>query len=427
LSSAFEKNSTVNDAFYSLEKKARLLHIKPVIIMSLLCICLAGGGCASSRSFDSSLNSIANPFRFSTVTWEAETVGNSISNWLFHRNQSPANGIQAVNDYFSLVDRIKDLKSRIAAANAGTGKDDITPLKSELDLVEKERALLECPVAGVIASQINETLNQQGIYNPVIGCRWRFPPLSFRLEKLPYLLVVSPRERIETIRTITLRPDITPEQIAEIEAGVDKLGVSSLVVDLGGYGGTYPAIVLNEADIHFTLDTAVHEWAHQYLAFTPLGFRYVLDLIGIARNYEIATINETAVSVVSTEIGKAVCERYYTGCASHKKTDGAGFYFNGEMRDIRRAVDTLLAQGQIEQAEQFMEQKRQELATHGYYIRKLNQAYFAFNGTYADQPSSISPIGAELKELRARSSSLKAFLDTVAAFTSRQDLEASIK
>jgi len=74
-----------------------------------------------------------------------------------------------------------------------------------------------------------------------------------------------------------------------------------------------------------------------------------------------------------------------------------------------------------------MEQKRQYLASKGYYIRKLNQAYFAFYGTYADRPTSISPIGIELKELRSQSASLKDFLETVAAMTSRQELIDSLE
>ncbi len=97
------------------------------------------------------------------------------------------------------------------------------------------------------------------------------------------------------------------------------------------------------------------------------------------------------------------------------------------MREIRRAVDNYLARGEIEQAEEFMEQKRQFLAAKGYHIRKLNQAYFAFHGTYADSPTSISPIGVELKELRSQSTSLKDFLETVAAMISRQDLADRVK
>ena len=131
--------------------------------------------------------------------------------------------------------------------------------------------------------------------------------------------------------------------------------------------------------------------------------------------------------MVSKEIGAIVSQKYYSGYENSIQQPEPEFDFNQEMREIRRTVDTYLAQGEITQAEEFMEQKRQYLVSMGYPIRKLNQAYFAFYGTYADSPTSISPIGAELKMLREQSASLKDFLDTVAAMTSREDLMARIK
>jgi len=134
--------------------------------------------------------------------------------------------------------------------------------------------------------------------------------------------------------------------------------------------------------------------------------------------------------MVSKEIGAMVYEKYYSqyeGGDNQSQEAETEFDFNREMREIRRAVDTYLAQGEIEQAEEFMEEKRRFLASKGYYIRKLNQAYFAFHGTYADRPTSISPIGQELKQLRSQSASLKDFLDAVAGMASRQDLINSIE
>ena len=49
-----------------------------------------------------------------------------------------------------------------------------------------------------------------------------------------------------------------------------------------------------------------------------------------------------------------------------------------------------------------MESRRVELLDHGYQIRKINQAYFAFHGTYAESPSSTSPIARYLWDLRAQ-------------------------
>ncbi len=70
-----------------------------------------------------------------------------------------------------------------------------------------------------------------------------------------------------------------------------------------------------------------------------------------------------------------------------------------------------------------MDAQRQYLADNGYYIRKLNQAYFAFYGTYGDSPTSASPIGRELDTLRGQSASLKDFLDKVASMTSVANLD----
>ncbi|MFC2072274.1 hypothetical protein ACFLUU_06145, partial [Chloroflexota bacterium] len=287
---------------------------------------------------------------------------------------------------------------------------------------EERRNSLEDTVERILESQIEEILIEQDIYG--------FPPVNIKLGTPPRLLVVSPRDKIESMREITLQYNVSLEEIEAIETKVDELGVSSLVVKLGGYGGVYPSFVTNSASLRFTIETAVEEWIHQYLAFKPLGFRYVLDLIGLTRNYDIATMNETVASMVSQEISSILCGKYYAqqkeGVDQNQGAE-SGFDFNREMREIRMAVDAYLTRGEIELAEEFMEQKRQYLALKGHHIRKLNQAYFAWHGTYADEPTSVSPIGTELRELRNQSVSLKDFLDTVAEMASRQDLKESIK
>ena len=80
--------------------------------------------------------------------------------------------------------------------------------------------------------------------------------------------------------------------------------------------------------------------------------------------------------------------------------------FRKEMHDLRVQVDALLGQGKVQDAETLMEDRRKFLAENGYFIRKINQAYFAFNGLYADTPASVSPIGTKMAELRKDSPSL---------------------
>ncbi len=68
-----------------------------------------------------------------------------------------------------------------------------------------------------------------------------------------------------------------------------------------------------------------------------------------------------------------------------------------------------------------MEIERLKLVEKGYNLRKLNQAYFAFHGSYALSPASIDPIGPQLRQLRAVTPSLKNFLDGVGRLNSYDD------
>ena len=387
-----------------------------------LFFCLFSAGCVSAGDFDYRLDSIVKPYSFSIMGWELENISGAIGQSGRDGEAGVTGGPEQVRQYFSLVEQIKTLEAEIEAVTDSGEEGELVALEAELGGLKRQKVALRGVVEAVLAGQIREALSGQGIS--------KFPPLNFRLDKPPRLLVVSPRDRIESIREICLRQELSLEEAEDIEARVDELGVSSLVLELGGLGATYPSFVADDASLRFTIDTAAEEWLHQYLVFRPLGFRYLLDLTGISRDYEIATMNETVASMVSKEIGAIVYEKYYsqdeTGEGSQPPA-GPEFDFNREMREIRRAVDRYLARGEVEEAEEFMESKREYLVSEGYRIRKLNQAYFAFHGTYADSPTSVSPIGLEMKELRSRSASLKDFLDTAAGMTCRQDLIASLE
>jgi hypothetical protein len=96
------------------------------------------------------------------------------------------------------------------------------------------------------------------------------------------------------------------------------------------------------------------------------------------------------------------------------------------MHSTRVRVDELLAQGKVGEAEQYMEERRLMFWDHGYVIRKLNQAYFAFYGSYADVPvgpAGEDPVGAAVRELRAQSETLAEFLNRMAGLTSFDGLQ----
>ncbi|MEE8347657.1 MAG: hypothetical protein V3S20_09940, partial [Dehalococcoidia bacterium] len=99
------------------------------------------------------------------------------------------------------------------------------------------------------------------------------------------------------------------------------------------------------------------------------------------------------------------------------------FDFRAEMRALRLQVEELLAQGRVAQAERLMQEKRDEFEANGVYIRRINQAYFAFQGSYADTASSIDPIGPKLQRLRERTGSAVEFVRLVRSLTSEADLD----
>jgi len=135
-------------------------------------------------------------------------------------------------------------------------------------------------------------------------------------------------------------------------------------------------------------------------------------------------VNETLADIFGREVGlraysditgeKFVAptrpETAFRKLTPPESPDGAGapgdaaapdvFSFNRFMAETRTRTDELLAGGFITGAETYMESRRLELLDRGYRIRKINQAYFAFNGTYAESPSSTSPIARYLWDLR---------------------------
>lgn len=264
----------------------------------------------------------------------------------------------------------------------------------------------------IIAKQIEEVLVGEGFF--------LFPMVSFSITPLPGFLVISPKNEIRREKEIHVIPDLSDTKKEEIEAKVDALGVSSFITDLSGTS-TFPIIVSNGASLRETIEIVVHEWVHQYLFFRPLGFRYALHFLGW-KNDDIATINEAAADIVEEEIGEIIYNRYYLSFENQneKTASVSTFDFRSKMRKIRQDVDGLLLLGKIEEAEKYMEEQRLYINSHGFNIRKLNQAYFAFNGTY---PSiSVNPLTERVKDVREKSTSLKGFLDEIGKIWKAEEL-----
>jgi hypothetical protein len=262
------------------------------------------------------------------------------------------------------------------------------------------------------------------------------PPVLYHITPLPYALIVSPRDKIEQEVNISLVPGMTLEERVGIEENVAKnLDKSALVVGIGGVG-VYPTMVMSTTDLNWLVEVVSHEWTHNFLTLRPLGIHY-------DSSPELRTINETTANIAGKEIGREVIRRYYperlppeeipqpeqsTSPAPQATPEPDRFDFRKEMRITRLQVDDLLAKGQIDQAEAYMEVRRKFFWDNGYLIRKLNQAYFAFYGAYNDQPGGAGeagqdPVGPAVQALRQHSRSLADFLNRISWITSFDGLK----
>ncbi len=256
------------------------------------------------------------------------------------------------------------------------------------ELAPLAEAILQDQVSQVLAEIGLTTLGQ-----PV-------PNVWYHSTPLPMALIVSPRDHIEQIANISVETDLTVDEQVALENRLDAgLNTSSLVVPIGGVG-VYPTMVMRSTDMNWMLSTVAHEWIHNYLTLRPLGFLY-------NGSPELRTMNETTASIAGNEIGRLIIERFYPeliadspltlslisapfDLSAPKDFTYDTFDFRAQMNETRVTTDALLADGKIEEAEAYMEARRLIFLQNGYLIRKLNQAYFAFHGAYADSPGGAA-------------------------------------
>ncbi len=195
------------------------------------------------------------------------------------------------------------------------------------------------------------------------------PPVGIHITPLPYVLIASLRERIAVIYQAELVPGLTADRADALEDQMDRsLNVSSLVTPIGGMSA-WPAMVLEFPSLEWWTEVAAHEWTHHYLNFFPLGWEY-------GENWEVRVINETVASLVGWEIARRTLVQYYPDLAPSEEPwaeeeegetstppppppEPGAADFNREMYETRIRVGALLLQGRIEEAEQYMERRRQ--------------------------------------------------------------------
>jgi hypothetical protein len=379
---------------------------------------------------------LARDYQFDYVSWELSAIGVKMVQTLYgvHPYMTEEDRSQYVRRYMADLSRAQQLEAQISAIYASEGigeaEADTAARRNERDALRADLLERQPLVEAILEGQVAAVLIDQGFgfYDQII------PPVSAHFTQVPNLLVVSPRDQIRFDVSLNLVSMPVDAQIALEDRIEDELDVAALTVPLGGIA-LYPAMILETSSISYALEVIAHEWLHHYLLAFPLGFQY--DFGGETR-----IINETTASLFGREIGPMVLRRYYPDLAppppvpvapSPAETETSTpvvpepprFNFGREMNETRLQVDALLAEGRVEEAEQYMEERRQLFVANGYVMRKLNQAFFAFYGGYqsgSPGEGGSDPIGPAVQGIRNATPNVHTWIQQMRGITTRDQL-----
>ena len=321
-----------------------------------------------------------------------------------------------------------DLKSALARGDATA----ISIAESQIDALIAERNRIRDAVEELLEAAISTELIKLGLHQ---NGEFIWPPVDFRIDDTPHVFVTSPRDEIQRDSVRLLRPDLTEQDKQQMEDHVfESADLSSVVLPTGGLA-SFPNLVPSDYSLQSLLEVSAHEWLHAYLLFHPLGRAYW-------SNGDMTSLNETLASRFGQEVGRTVynqltgedvkvLEPPYTphddsneDDPSEDNEDENGTKTSSEefdpreyLHDTRLQTEQLLEQGKIQEAETYMEDRRQTLVENGHNIRKINQAYFAFHGTYADSPSSTSNLATHIWKLRQQTANVGQLVKTLQTIT----------
>jgi hypothetical protein len=393
-------------------------------IILLMMAMLFGGSVVSPGDQSERVRAFTRAIEFDYVSWTMDALGIKLGQIVLGtagylpenaRSNTVLEALDLINQIHLVEGKLNDIYADPDITDHEAASAEV---KLQLAALKDKRAKLEPLAEAILQEQVNEIATEAGL---TLGGQ-AIPPVLYHTTPPPDGLIISPRNVIQQIQDISISPGITVDQMDELENKVDQaLNVSSLVVGIGGIG-LYPTMVMETTDINGLAEVVSHEWVHNYLTLRPLGISYM-------NSPELRTINETVASIAGKELGRALVKKYYPAYLppenppSPPVTDESQppsppvFNFNAEMHLTRINTDKLLAEGKIDEAETYMELRRRFFWNQGYHIRKLNQAYFAFYGAYADQPGGAAgedPVGTAVRLLRAKSSSLEDFINRIA-------------
>ena len=382
-------------------------------------------GAASDTFTLNPVQRVALPYRYSITGWEIRNFPDKwrhmLDTLIWGVEKSDEEKRDDLHRYFDLGRELLIAEDALNRAMSAPNAGGVTELQQEVERIVGERAALRDGVEETIESTLSTAIRESGL-SP--WERFVFPPVDIRLAGPPVLLLTSPRDRIARQHEALMEPDVSLVVRERLEDTLTaEHDVAAISFQVGGLAA-YPASVLDTIPLADTLRASAHEWMHHYMAFRPLGQKMFTSA-------EMVTLNETLADIVGREIGNRAGELLPERSEPPPRENAPvpapesglhgrdeHFGFNEEMRETRLRVDELLEDGKVDEAEAYMEERRQFFVENGYPIRRLNQAYFAFHGTYAESAASSSPIAGQLHRFRELSPDLRTFVLRMADISS---------
>lgn len=372
-------------------------------------------------------------FAFDLLAYE---LGNFPDKWVYRTlsalpwvDDGPDARRSALDQYEELARHLRENAGKLREATAQNDLARRDDLQDERELLLDTRNAIRDTVEEYLEAELSLTLSNFG-FSTWGDFMW--PPVDFRIDNPPSILVTSPRNIIERRESRLIDTDLTESEKLSIENHLlTQANLSAIVLRTGGLAA-FPNIVPSHYDLLPLLEVSAHEWLHAYLLFQPLGRAYW-------DNGDMTSLNETLAQIFGKEIGRITYNRIKDADIDTMEpppsvtdtgedappADPDRFDFREFMFETRQKTDEMLAENQIAEAEAYMEQRRLVLVEHGHHIRKLNQAYFAFHGLYAAGLASTSPLARQLWELRLQTDHIGDFvktLQTVSDYSQFHDL-----
>ena len=380
---------------------------------------------SSDNARQSNIDLAVGKHSFSITYWE---ITNIPKKWLhlawelFPGNKPTAEErIKIINEYLEVTRKLikeEKLQETESQSLVYRGKSKSYSNRGyQIQELEDRKKTLQGRAEEAVEAVISDVLRKQGLG---FKANILLPPTDFRFETPPLILVTSPRNKITLKESKLVKNVIDPNIRDHIEKKIEEDNITSaLVDDLAGLG-TYPAFVSDKYDLRQVVRTAAHEWLHNYWIFHSFG-RNMWD------SPEMYTLNETAADLAGNELGDRAFLRLggtiQNNSSIYSSLEVSHPHLTRILRETRQTVESLLIQGEIEEAEKLMRESQWTLKLGGYSIRKINQAYFAFRGNYAESPASTSQIGAELKEYRSLFNSTGEFVKSLSKIKSYEQFK----